>query len=58
MATNCIISSSLGPVLVEDISKPMRNTIRGELSSARKTKKLIETTDDIEKRGLSVRLVD
>jgi len=58
LAANCINSNPLGPVLIEDVSKPMRNKMRGELNSARKTKKLIETTDEIEKRGLSIRLGD
>jgi hypothetical protein len=58
MAANCINANPLRPVLVEDVSKPMRNTMREMLTNARRTKKLEETQDEINKRSLSVRLGD
>ena len=53
---NCINANALRPVLVEDVSKPMRNTTREETAKARRTKKLKETTAEIEAKGLSIRL--
>ena len=55
---NCINSNSLRPVLAEHVSKLMRNTMRVEIADARRTKKLVETTEEIDKRGLSLRLGD
>lgn len=58
MAANCINSNPSRPVLVEELSKDMRNIAREQLANARRTKKLSETTAVIEARGLNVRLGD
>jgi hypothetical protein len=55
---NCINANPLRPVLCENVSIPMRNTARGVVANARKTKKLEARNKEIEKRGLSVRLGD
>ena len=56
--TSCINANDLRPVLFENVSISMRNTAREMAANARKTKKLDATTQEIEKRGLSVRLGD
>lgn len=56
MMANCINANPLRPVLVEGVSKPMRNTAREMLANARRTKKLEETTAEIEAKGLGIRL--
>ena len=44
------------PVLVENVSIPVRNTGREQLANARRTKKLDEIMKDVEARGKSIRL--
>jgi hypothetical protein len=58
MAANCINSNPACPVLIEELSKDMRNITREQVANARRTKKLSETTAEIEARGLNVRLDD
>jgi hypothetical protein len=46
------------PVLVENVSIPIRNTGREQLANARHTKKLVEIMKDVDARGKSIRLGD
>jgi hypothetical protein len=46
------------PVLVENVSIPVRNTGREQLANARRSKKLGEIMKDVEARGKSIRLGD
>jgi hypothetical protein len=45
-------------ILVEDVSRPMRNTAREQTASATRTEKVDKTTAEIEAKGLSIRLGD
>jgi hypothetical protein len=58
MMRNCINCNGIRPVLVEEVSKIIRDVTREQVASARKTKKLVDITAEIEARGLSIRLGD
>jgi len=58
MMRNCINSNGIRPVLVEEVSRIIRDVTREQVASARKTKKLVDITAEIEARGLSIRLGD
>jgi hypothetical protein len=52
----CLNGNPDRPIMVEELSKLMRNTSRLQTANARKSKKLIENQEQIEKLGLSIRL--
>jgi hypothetical protein len=52
----CLNANTDRPIMVEELSKLMRNTSRIQTASARKSKKLLENQEEIKKRGLSIRL--
>lgn len=54
LAAICINSNPVRPVLVEKLSKDLRNIAREQMANARKTKKLSETTADIKAKGLEI----
>jgi hypothetical protein len=56
MSVNCINADPRRPILLEELSKRMRNNTRVQTANARKTKKLIETTEELDAKGLSIRL--
>ena len=58
LSANCIHASPRCPIIVEEVSKVVRGIMREKSAEARKTQKLLETTAEIEKRGLSVKLGD
>ena len=45
-------------ILVEDVSRPMRNTAREQTANAKRTEKLERSTAEIDAKGLSIRLSD
>jgi hypothetical protein len=45
-------------ILVEAVSRPMRNTAREQTASAKRTEKVDKTTAEIDAKGLSIRLGD
>jgi hypothetical protein len=52
----CLNGNPDRPIMVEELSKLMRNTSRVQTANARKSKKLLENQEEIERRGLSIRL--
>ncbi|MFZ0322302.1 MAG: hypothetical protein WAL56_24455 [Candidatus Sulfotelmatobacter sp.] len=56
LAANCINANPRSPIIVEEVSKVVRGITREQSVAARKTKKLLETTAEIEERGLSIKL--
>jgi hypothetical protein len=58
LSANCINANPRSPIIVEEVSKVVRGIMREQSAAARKTKKLLETTAEIEERGLSLKLGD
>jgi hypothetical protein len=58
LSANCLNANPRAPIIVEEVSKIVRGIMRKGSAAARKTKKLLETTAEIEERGLSVKLGD
>ncbi len=50
----CLNGNPDHPIMVEELSKLMRNTSRIQSANARKSKKLLENQQEVEKRGLSI----
>jgi hypothetical protein len=52
----CINGSPDGLILYENVSIPMRNTMREEMKNVERSQKLLDMIADIEKKGLNIRL--
>jgi len=52
----CFGAHPARPILMENVSVPVRNTSREEFKGAKKTKKLEQTLKELDENGLSIRL--